>query len=56
MLKRALATEGASLAQGMANLAADARIGRISMTDERAFAVGRNLAITPGERRVPQRR
>ena len=49
VLKRAVATEGASLAQGMANLAADARIGRISMSDARAFEVGRNLAVTPGE-------
>jgi polyhydroxyalkanoate synthase len=48
VVKRALATDGASLRQGLANLAADARKGRISMTDERAFAVGRNLAVTPG--------
>jgi polyhydroxyalkanoate synthase subunit PhaC len=49
VVKRALATQGASLAQGLENLAADARRGRISMTDERAFAVGRNLAVTPGD-------
>ena len=49
VVKRALATEGASLAQGLQNLAADVRKGRISMTDERAFAVGRNLAVTPGD-------
>ncbi|MEP7183524.1 MAG: class I poly(R)-hydroxyalkanoic acid synthase [Betaproteobacteria bacterium] len=49
VLKRALATEGASFAQGLANLLADARKGRISMSDERAFAVGRNLAVTPGD-------
>jgi polyhydroxyalkanoate synthase len=48
VLKRAIVTEGTSLAQGMSNLAADARTGRISMSDARAFAVGRNLAITPG--------
>jgi polyhydroxyalkanoate synthase len=48
VLKRALATDGASLVQGLANLAADARTGRISMSDTRAFAVGRNLAVTPG--------
>jgi len=46
--KRALSTDGASLARGLANLVADARKGRISMSDESAFAVGRNLAITPG--------
>jgi polyhydroxyalkanoate synthase subunit PhaC len=45
---RALATDGRSLAQGMANLAADIARGRISMSDETAFALGRNLAATPG--------
>ena len=49
MLERALATEGMSVAQGMANLAGDVERGRISMTDESAFAVGRNLAMTPGD-------
>ena len=48
VLNRALSTEGASLVQGLANLAADARRGRISMSDDRAFEVGRNLAVTPG--------
>ena len=48
VLNRALSTEGASLARGLANLAADAQRGRISMSDERAFEVGRNLAVTPG--------
>ncbi|MEO8738457.1 MAG: class I poly(R)-hydroxyalkanoic acid synthase [Casimicrobiaceae bacterium] len=47
-LKLALDSGGASLAQGLTNLAADAQRGRISMTDETAFAVGVNLAITPG--------
>ncbi|MDH5245016.1 MAG: class I poly(R)-hydroxyalkanoic acid synthase [Betaproteobacteria bacterium] len=47
-LKRALSTEGASLLRGIANLAEDARRGRITMSDERAFEVGRNLAVTPG--------
>jgi polyhydroxyalkanoate synthase len=49
VLERALATEGMSVAQGMANLAGDVERGRISMTDESAFAVGRNLAMTPGD-------
>ena len=49
VLKRALATEGASLARGAANLVADARKGRITMADEDAFEVGRNLALTPGD-------
>ena len=48
VLRRALTTDGLSLAQGLANLAGDCEKGRISMSDERAFAVGRNLAVTPG--------
>ncbi len=45
-----LATEsgGASLAQGMKLLAGDVARGRISMTDEQAFEVGHNIAVTPG--------
>ena len=48
VLRKAIETEGASVVQGLRNLADDARKGRITMTDERAFEVGRNLAITPG--------
>jgi polyhydroxyalkanoate synthase len=48
VLRKAVATQGESLVQGLRNLADDARKGRITMTDERAFAVGRNLAVTPG--------
>jgi poly[(R)-3-hydroxyalkanoate] polymerase subunit PhaC len=48
VLKHALATDGASFVRGLANLVADARRGRISMSDQSAFAVGRNLAMTPG--------
>ena len=48
VMRRALATDGASLVQGLANLVADAQKGRISMSDAHAFAVGRNLAVTPG--------
>ncbi len=48
VIARAIATEGESLVQGLHNLAADARKGRITMTDESAFAVGRDLAATPG--------
>jgi polyhydroxyalkanoate synthase len=47
-LKLAAETDGGSLAQGMRNLAADIDKGMISMTDDSAFEVGRNLAITPG--------
>ena len=47
--KRALATDGESLRRGVENLLKDARRGRISMTDEGAFEIGRNIAITPGD-------
>ena len=48
VLERAFATDGWSFAQGFANLTADFGNGRISMSDVRAFEVGRNLAVTPG--------
>jgi polyhydroxyalkanoate synthase len=47
-LKLAIATEGESLRRGAENFLADIAKGRISMTDESAFEVGRNLALTPG--------
>ena len=47
-IRKALESRGESLTRGMANLLADARKGRISQTDESAFEVGRNLAMTPG--------
>src|SRR5437870_13498806 len=48
-LREALDSKGESLARGLANLVADAHRGRISQTDENAFALGRNVATTPGE-------
>ncbi len=48
VIERALATDGWSFAQGLVNLTADFGNGRISMSDARAFEVGRNLAVTPG--------
>jgi polyhydroxyalkanoate synthase subunit PhaC len=47
-IKAALASEGASIAQGVRNLVADVGKGRISMTDESAFEVGRNIAVSKG--------
>jgi polyhydroxyalkanoate synthase len=47
-IKAALESKGASITAGIQNLIADIGKGRISMTDESAFEVGRNLAITPG--------
>ena len=47
-LQLALETGGASLALGMQLFLQDLAQGRISITDEEAFAVGGNLAVTPG--------
>ena len=48
-LKRAMETGGASLANGARNLLEDVQAGRLSMVDAKAFAPGRNLAMTPGK-------
>ncbi|WP_198971454.1 PHA/PHB synthase family protein [Xylophilus sp. ASV27] len=46
--QKALETQGQSLAQGLHNLAQDLRQGHVSLTDERVFEVGRNVATTEG--------
>jgi len=48
VIQTALETGGESIRQGIQNLLADLDKGRISMTDDAAFEVGRNLATTPG--------
>ncbi|HEY5291489.1 MAG TPA: class I poly(R)-hydroxyalkanoic acid synthase [Burkholderiales bacterium] len=48
-LRLALDTKGESLHAGIRHLIEDVEQGRVSMTDESAFEVGRNLAVTPGE-------
>jgi polyhydroxyalkanoate synthase subunit PhaC len=48
VLKLAIETKGESFAAGFKQLADDLQKGRISMTDEEAFVVGENIAITPG--------
>jgi len=47
-LKLAAETQGDSVSRGLRNLAGDIDRGLVSMTDDTAFEVGRNLAITPG--------
>ena len=47
-IKKAIDTQGESIRKGIQNLLADLNKGRISMTDDSAFEVGRNLATTPG--------
>jgi polyhydroxyalkanoate synthase len=48
-LRTAMESNGESLARGLANLVSDAGRGRISQTDESAFELGRNIAVTPGD-------
>ena len=53
VLRETLATGGQNLINGLNNLLADIEKGegrlRISMTDEAAFQLGRNVAATPGK-------
>ncbi|MBL8381113.1 MAG: alpha/beta fold hydrolase [Burkholderiales bacterium] len=48
-IARAIETGGRSLADGMRLLIGDVARGHVANTDEEAFVVGRDLAITPGE-------
>lgn len=47
-LKLAIKTNGKSLWQGFNALLKDIEKGRITQTDESAFKVGKNIAVTPG--------
>ena len=47
-MQLAMETGGRSLTEGMQLFMQDLAKGRVSMTDETAFAVGKDLAITPG--------
>jgi polyhydroxyalkanoate synthase len=48
VLELAARSNGESLARGLQRAAEDTRRGALTMTDEQAFEVGRNLATTPG--------
>jgi polyhydroxyalkanoate synthase len=47
-LKAAMESRGETLQEGLKNLLADMEKGRISMTDEAAFEVGHNIAVSKG--------
>ncbi|HET7548184.1 MAG TPA: class I poly(R)-hydroxyalkanoic acid synthase [Usitatibacter sp.] len=47
-LKAAMESRGETLAHGLEHLLADLEKGRISMTDESAFEVGRNVGVSKG--------
>jgi polyhydroxyalkanoate synthase len=46
--KKAIETQGESIAKGVQNLLHDMRQGHVSMTDESVFEVGKNVATTEG--------
>ncbi len=46
--KKAIETQGQSIAKGIQNLLHDMRQGHVSMTDESLFEVGKNVATTEG--------
>src|SRR6185369_2015016 len=46
--QKAVETHGESIARGMQNLLKDIQQGHVSMTDESAFEVGKNVATTEG--------
>jgi polyhydroxyalkanoate synthase subunit PhaC len=47
-LRLAVETKGESLREGAKNLSDDAAKGHVSITDENAFVVGKNIAVSPG--------
>ena len=46
--RKAIDTQGESIAKGVANLLHDMKQGHVSMTDESVFEVGKNVATTEG--------
>lgn len=48
VLSETLRSQGHNLIEGQRNFSRDAARGRITMSDEAAFSIGRDLAVTPG--------
>ena len=48
VLKETVESKGQNLIKGLENLMQDMQKGRITMTDESAFELGKNIATTPG--------
>ncbi len=48
VVRETIDSKGQNLLHGLKNLTEDMKKGRISMTDESVFEVGKNLATTPG--------
>ena len=48
VIKETLDTKGENLMSGLKNLMHDLEQGRVTMTDESAFELGKNIATTPG--------
>ncbi len=48
-IEKAIETKGESLKHGIENLVHDIERGHIAMTDENAFTVGKNVAVSEGE-------
>lgn len=46
--QKAISSQGESIAQGLANMLHDMKLGHVSMTDESIFEVGKNVATTEG--------
>ncbi len=49
VLQKTVETGGSNLLKGLEHLLDDLKSGRMKMTDESAFEVGRNVAVTPGK-------
>src|SRR4051812_17782545 len=49
VVRETMASGGQNLIKGLDNLLADIEKGGISMTDEKAFTLGKNVATTPGK-------